>query len=412
MPQHLDLQLQSIVSLQAMALNIPKTPGHPNKMPFSGVLTRLNEPSDKPPSGAVGVPVVITTDAAEEAIPSLLGMAVDFTEDFDGHDEKKKIGFIDEAWVDGNELKIKGFFYAKDFPQETARIKAMRSLLGFSWEIADIYTNDVKANPLIITGFTFTGAAVLRKDKAAYHSTSLAASATKGETQMTKEEMEKLLADSMKAMGEAIDAKLKPVVDRIEKVEGASKDLQASAHHVSLVEPHATALEKAASMMEKDGIGGHPVRGHVKACMAMAGHLRAAASRGELASEWPGYEGTHSGTGNMHAAAGMTPEEKKAFDDLTASNKKMADDLAAAATKIADMQAAATKEKGATDDAAKRRTLSPQLTALLAKHGLSTESDKKITVAEIDDMMKKAGLSVGQRLEMKAAADAAGLLAA
>jgi hypothetical protein len=64
-------------SLQARSLDIP-TNGHPNKMPFSGVLTKLDQPSDTAPSGSGGKRIVLTKRAAEAALDTLLGMAVDF----------------------------------------------------------------------------------------------------------------------------------------------------------------------------------------------------------------------------------------------------------------------------------------------------------------------------------------------
>jgi hypothetical protein len=67
-------------SLEAMALQMPEVKGHPNRMPFSGVLTRLDTPSDRAPGGSKGKKVILTTSAAERALPSLMGMAVDFTE--------------------------------------------------------------------------------------------------------------------------------------------------------------------------------------------------------------------------------------------------------------------------------------------------------------------------------------------
>jgi hypothetical protein len=63
--------------LQAMSLNIATDDGHPNKMPFSGVLTRIEEPPDRPPEGSGGRHIVISAEAAEKALSSPLGMAVD-----------------------------------------------------------------------------------------------------------------------------------------------------------------------------------------------------------------------------------------------------------------------------------------------------------------------------------------------
>ncbi len=83
--------------LEAMAVRIPPVKGHPNRVPFEGVLTIVNQPSDRAPAGARGHRVVLTREAAEQALPSLLGMAVDYRPGWDGHDARCKIGVLTEA---------------------------------------------------------------------------------------------------------------------------------------------------------------------------------------------------------------------------------------------------------------------------------------------------------------------------
>jgi hypothetical protein len=72
---------------------------HPNRMPFRGVLTILDAPADRPPAGARGHRVVLSRAAAEAALSSLIGMAVDFTAGFDGHDARRKVGIITSAEI-------------------------------------------------------------------------------------------------------------------------------------------------------------------------------------------------------------------------------------------------------------------------------------------------------------------------
>ena len=74
-----------------------------------------------------------------------------------------------------NAILIEDFIYAADFPEVAAEIKASQGVLGFSYEARNLYTNDPDANPCVITDCVFTGAAILRKDKAAYRTTSIAA---------------------------------------------------------------------------------------------------------------------------------------------------------------------------------------------------------------------------------------------
>ncbi|MFI4985819.1 MAG: hypothetical protein ACHQF3_00085 [Alphaproteobacteria bacterium] len=173
------------LSLKAMSLAVPDTPGHPNKLPFSGVLTKVGEASDRAPHGSHGKRILLTRAAAEAALPTLLSMAVDFTPDLDGHDAKRKIGVITGATIHGNELRIEGFFYAADFPNEVARIRADKAAMGFSFEAQRILVEDPEADPLVITACVFTGAAVLQKDKGAYLTTRLAAQAAERNTTMS-----------------------------------------------------------------------------------------------------------------------------------------------------------------------------------------------------------------------------------
>ncbi len=92
--------------LEAMAVKIPHVEGHPNRVPFEGVLTVVNSASDKAPAGARGHRVMLTREAAEKALPSLLGMAVDYRPGWDGHDARRKIGLLTEANLAGNRLVV------------------------------------------------------------------------------------------------------------------------------------------------------------------------------------------------------------------------------------------------------------------------------------------------------------------
>src|SRR6266849_1863709 len=91
---------------------------------FEGVLTLVDVASDKAPSGARGHRVVLTREAAEAALPSLLGMAVDYKAGWDGHDARQKCGIITAAEVDGQKLTVAGYLFARDFPEMEAKISS------------------------------------------------------------------------------------------------------------------------------------------------------------------------------------------------------------------------------------------------------------------------------------------------
>src|SRR5882762_4226983 len=97
--------------LEAMAVEFPVVDGHPNRLPFEGVLTLVDVASDKAPSGARGHRVILTKAAAEAALPSLLGMAVDFKTGWDGHDARQKCGIITAASVNGCLLRVSGYVF-------------------------------------------------------------------------------------------------------------------------------------------------------------------------------------------------------------------------------------------------------------------------------------------------------------
>ena len=159
------------MQLRAMAVEFPEVHGHPNRLPFEGVLTLVDVPSDKAPSGSRGHRVVLTREAAEAALPSLLGMAVDYKAGWDGHDARQKCGIITSAEVDGRQLTVAGYLFARDFPEMEEKLQ-VEGTMGMSYELADAHVADMKAQIWTLTRATFTGAAILLRDKAAYRSTS------------------------------------------------------------------------------------------------------------------------------------------------------------------------------------------------------------------------------------------------
>src|SRR5271167_4983499 len=87
------------LQLEAMALAMPAVAGHPNRLPFRGVLTLVGVASQRSPSGAKGHRVMLTRSATDTALPSLLGMALDYAPTLNSHDVRRKIGIITEANV-------------------------------------------------------------------------------------------------------------------------------------------------------------------------------------------------------------------------------------------------------------------------------------------------------------------------
>jgi hypothetical protein len=112
-------------------------------------------------------------------------MAVDYSPALDRHDAQRKVGIITRAEIVGKTLELGGYIFARDFPEITNQIarggRANSGLeaseskrdtaLGMSYEIADARVADLRARVWTLTHVTFTGAAILRRDKAAYRET-------------------------------------------------------------------------------------------------------------------------------------------------------------------------------------------------------------------------------------------------
>jgi hypothetical protein len=163
------------IELESMAIEMPEVRDHPNREAFRGVLTLVDVASDKAPSGARGHRVVLARAAAEAGLPSLLGMALDYAPTLDRHDARRKVGVITRAEIVGRGLEVGGHLFAKDFPEIVREIgkgqPGFGQALGMSYEITDARIADLKASVWTLTRVVFTGAAILRRHKAAYRDT-------------------------------------------------------------------------------------------------------------------------------------------------------------------------------------------------------------------------------------------------
>src|SRR5262249_37181772 len=70
--------------------------------------------------------------------------------------------------------------FARDFPDVVRELKHARDL-GMSYEVADAAVEDPRAAIWKLTAVTFTGAAILRRAKAAYENTSISLAARAAE---------------------------------------------------------------------------------------------------------------------------------------------------------------------------------------------------------------------------------------
>lgn len=200
---------------------------HPNQMPFSGILTWFDAPSDNPPNGSRGRNVVIPKEVGIPALSSLKGMAINYVSgSMDGHNPQQKIGVITDAHVgepveDGSlPVYVDGYIYAYDFEDVAVNIKASQSVLGFSYETAKTIIEDGVWNgeqvAMVKQLGWFTGASVLYKMSAAYQTTSLVASAdenTEKEVDIVDMEQFEQLMQAINGLREYVDVKFGEVIE-------------------------------------------------------------------------------------------------------------------------------------------------------------------------------------------------------
>lgn len=158
--------------------------GHPNKMKFEGVLVRLDEPSDKPPGGAEGHRIMLPSTVAKKRIGTLIGMGLNYSPSLDGHAQRRKVGVIEDAGIDGKKLWVKGYVWKHDFPEAEDDLK--QSGLGMSMELGDVKVKNPKADVWELEDCCFLGGTILWKGKAAYHNTRAIAAAKQGGGKMAK----------------------------------------------------------------------------------------------------------------------------------------------------------------------------------------------------------------------------------
>ena len=131
---------------------------------FNGLLALANKPTVRTPTGARGHRVRLKAAAIRAALPTLVGKDLRAAPLFDGHACANRIGTITLARLRTTEerdivLEISGFLSVPELPD-------VRDL-ALSYEITAARVTDINASVWEVIEFSFVGAAVVRRDKAA-----------------------------------------------------------------------------------------------------------------------------------------------------------------------------------------------------------------------------------------------------
>lgn len=427
-------------------IEIEQDPDHPNSMPFQGTLLILDAPSDKAPNGSDSHRILVPRAVAERRLSTLLNMGINYTDTLNRHNPRHKVGVITSAWIEGNRLRVKGTLWKKDFPEVVDDIKGQA--LGMSMELADILIRDKNEPVWYLTDFYFTGATVLWPQAAAYHRTTLAASAERRSQGDTMKKVVKKPAVAAKtsatsvidAISANIDGKLDPVLKELRTNSRAQLSaLQDIANSLKTLNPAVQGLE-ASEDDEDDATD--PIE-ELQAMLA-ADDMAAA---GEDTDDEDGEDLDAASADDEEEMVDDDPEEEIEAEDSdptpgklnktskqkghkqTVTNKvgpnKAMKIAAAATTRIRDLSASLSKERRARRTLAnkveameaqieqyntriERKSLSSSASALLERGGLDTRDlfanaagGKVLSVRQVDEAIQKAGVNLDPVTKMR-----------
>jgi hypothetical protein len=432
-------------------LSITADAQHPNKMNFRGVLVRIDEASTKPPGGAQGHKIYIPADVARRRLNTLIGMGLNYSPDLDSHAQRRKVGVIEKAWIDGQDVCVSGFVWKHDFPEAEKDLK--QPGLGMSMELVDVAVENPNAPIWTLKDFHFSGATILYRNAAAYYRTqAIAAKADQRSKPMAKatkkapakkpttaeviatiaaaaaakvvaevvgasnKSITVMLSRQTKSIGELAAAQT-ALTKRVAKIDTAAEEndgeesLELEADGETEVEAGKKPPAGQDDQDEEDqDDGGDDEDGEVEAAEddddIDVGDLE------ELETPDGDEKPGHKNEDATNKGSKTTSENKvgphvtaKAFNALKAQVETLTKTLAASQKnekKLASKLEAQEKQLTAASDRVSRRTLSPEAAGLLAKAHINASdlfaTGQKLTVAELDAVLASFNAEQGNRM--------------
>ncbi|VVC06390.1 Uncharacterised protein [uncultured archaeon] len=137
---------------------------------FEGILCTLDVPSNDPPHGSNRHKIIVTTEAAQGALSTLIGAHVDYEPSWYHHNYDIVVGRIVRAWIKDGYLHVLGFLNSTLDPNVLDRIHDLNESLGMSFECQGAHVENMKAPIWRLKKIEkFTGIALLLQRRAAYH---------------------------------------------------------------------------------------------------------------------------------------------------------------------------------------------------------------------------------------------------
>lgn len=229
----MDKKIVNNQRINVVSFNASPEQTNPNLLNFSALVGYVNEPSDGTPCGGIsGYKVILSGDDID--VDSLKGSGVNCVwandwfssgaNNLKGHNTRFKIGVIDNAWIEGNEIHAAGHLWKNDFPDICDTIECAKDSLGCSVEASynGVKRDDI-AKTLTCSGVNFTGLAILYKSKAAFKNTSFMCSLMNDNKE--NEDLDK--NEIQKNVDEAVSAKFSEMKETQDKQFNELKDMVA-----------------------------------------------------------------------------------------------------------------------------------------------------------------------------------------
>ena len=431
-------------------------PEHPNQMKFKGVLVRLDEPSTKPPGGAEGHRILLPTGIAKERLGTLLNMGLNYSPSLDTHAQRRKVGTITRAWIDGQNLCIEGLVWKHDFPEAEQDLK--QKGLGMSMEIGNVHVEDPEAPIWKITDFYFLGATILWKDAAAYYRTQAIAAKAQGAQTMSKavakptpKKTPPAVVDITKIAEVAAAAATKAATDSLQPIIGRQTRLLGSV--MSRLDDMETRLLLAGA--EVDAKGKKEDEEEDEDACDMASKAKEDDDDDEDDDDEEDIDAEDINKGDLEELGPETGDDEEDDDDpghlsqgaknkgdkttsdekvgktvssarlkqalksnkmLAAKVAQLSQELAAAKTKSAKAVAKVQKQVAAATQQMTRKSLDSVSLGLLSKSGINAQelqsSGQKLAVAEVDAILAAGSTAMGivERMQFKNNLRNAGLM--
>jgi hypothetical protein len=417
---------------------------HPNRMVVKGILVQLDKPSTKPPGGARGHRIEISTAVAEKCLDTLKGMGVNYHPKLEEHNITHKVGVVDKAWIDGQDLWVECTIWKRDFPD--AEEDLGKPNLGMSMELSNVQVEDVDADVWQLLGFYFTGLTILKKSSAAYSDTlaQIAASVATEvdiEIKALEEEMaEKVTKDAVTptpkvfsvteeqlatVAASAAKQAVQKIVPIIKKQNDVISEMQSSLD--ALLDDETTVTVTAGEATDEEVDAASKKKAADKNDDASGDNEDDEADDDDMYSETTdggidkgNLDDTGPGVGSGQGSPGHMADDSTNHGSDTTSNTKVGPTVTSSAhqkylaarkqlkivtaanaaleariAKLERVSASTSATVRAAADRAVRKSLTPELSTLLSKNSIDPVAiqagGKKLTSTEVDAMIKNIG---------------------